>query len=243
MAEDSKTNFDRINDFLKTIIWPLIIVLVLILYGKQIGRLVKVIPDKVEQSSKMSFGSFSLEIDRAAKTIGNPELANIIKGLSEEAVKKLLELGTKRPSGIISYSIDKNGNPQKFSLYDINEYIELNNNGFLKIDYGSLSLPDWYSFFQSLGPKDQLLLQLKDGSYLYDFELQRKFNADTLRRKIIYKVLDRKGIAADDIEKLQRFQVSLSSKGWDAYYIILRAIGQQFNSLNENLKEQNIIDK
>ena len=49
----TKSTFENINDLIKAIIWPLIIILLLIIYGAEINQIIKILPRKFENSSKI----------------------------------------------------------------------------------------------------------------------------------------------------------------------------------------------
>jgi hypothetical protein len=104
-----KSMFEHIVDLIKVTIWPFMILVFLIFYGSEISQIIKIIPKKLENSSKISVGSLSLEIEKSARITGNFELAEIIKNLSENGIRKLLTLGSGPHSLMVRNQINENG--------------------------------------------------------------------------------------------------------------------------------------
>ncbi len=124
---ESKGFIDTAKNLTGLISWQILVVLILVIFYKPISRMVEVLPSKFEKSSEISVGSLSFKIQEQAQRSGNAELAGIIQGLSEKAIKKLLQLGSS------SYSLMGNNgsfreNNQEFEYYpapDLPEYKEL----------------------------------------------------------------------------------------------------------------------
>lgn len=76
---------------IKAAAWP---VVVLVLYSQlhvPITKLFEELPKALSQSSKLSVGSLSIEIQRSLK-LSDPLLADKLKGLSESEIQELLDL-------------------------------------------------------------------------------------------------------------------------------------------------------
>jgi DNA-binding transcriptional ArsR family regulator len=73
--------------------WPLVALVAIVAVGGPVRTLVERAVDFLGASSKMSYGSFSLEIDRAAASQGDPKLGALIKGLSSSAIRVLMKTG------------------------------------------------------------------------------------------------------------------------------------------------------
>jgi len=86
MAEAKKSTFENINDLLKAILWPLVVIIVFIFYHSEVS-------DMFKHSSKVSVGSFSMEIQREARNQGSAELSDVITELSASGIKRLLSMG------------------------------------------------------------------------------------------------------------------------------------------------------
>ncbi|WP_413670875.1 hypothetical protein ACEN9X_13600 [Mucilaginibacter sp. Mucisp86] len=81
--------------FIKTLGWPLVVLLFLSINCNGIKNIVDEIPQKLQESDKVTVGSLSLEITKRASQLGVPELGEITKGLSAEAIEQLLITGNR----------------------------------------------------------------------------------------------------------------------------------------------------
>lgn len=119
MTTNSKSTFENINEFLKTILWPLIVIIVLFTYHNDIS-------DMFRNSSKVSLGSFSMEMQREAKNQGSAELSTIIQELSVPGIKRLLSMGNYGIYGLIGQRREDNLNEGGYTLPpDISNWEEL----------------------------------------------------------------------------------------------------------------------
>jgi hypothetical protein len=121
MDTNSKSTFENINELLKAILWPLIVIIVLFTYHNDIS-------DMFRSSSKVSLGSFSMEMQREAKNKGSAELSKIIQNLSVPGIKRLLSMGTFGSYGLIGQRREYSGNEGGYTLApDISSWQELVN--------------------------------------------------------------------------------------------------------------------
>ena len=124
--------FETSVSLIKAIAWPFIVLLLFVILHEPIIKLIKLLPDRVAQSTKISVGSLSFEIQQAATASGNPELADLIGGLSTSAIEELLSLGK-------SFHRYVGSNDEEQIYYIPNETIkrtllELEKAGLLKFD-------------------------------------------------------------------------------------------------------------
>src|SRR5436190_13220571 len=103
MSENQKGTFENVNDLLKAILWPVLILFIFFTFKNDIINIVHLIPDKIQSSSKISVGGLSIEIEKSAINSGDPKLAGIIKNLSEQGIRKLLTLGKGSFSVMVNY--------------------------------------------------------------------------------------------------------------------------------------------
>jgi hypothetical protein len=99
---------EAIVNLTKTLIWPLLIVVVLLMYHDPIKEIVKLIPSKIRDSQKLGIGSLLIEMQETAFKGGNEELANIFGALSPEAIRRLIELG--KSNRILVIETQRQGN-------------------------------------------------------------------------------------------------------------------------------------
>jgi hypothetical protein len=75
---------------IRSVAWPLVAVLALLLFRAQIASLFT-----GTQAKEVSIAHvFTMKLEQAAKKTGNPKLAEALKGLSAEARKLLLQMGS-----------------------------------------------------------------------------------------------------------------------------------------------------
>lgn len=89
----------------KALAWPILILFLFVVLRVPLTQTIELLPQKFSESTKFSVGSLSFEIQQSAKATGNPELANLIGGLSPKAVETLLKVG-KTTTSLVSYSPD-----------------------------------------------------------------------------------------------------------------------------------------
>ena len=133
---EGKSNFENVNDLIRATMWPLIVLIFFFAYNTEFNKIIKLIPDRLEQSSKISIGSLSFEIERTAKLTGNEELADIVKNLSEDGIRKLLTLGTGSHA-LIAHGSFIEGSISETSFNtppDLDVLLELEKNGLIKGD-------------------------------------------------------------------------------------------------------------
>lgn len=85
--------FGNINDLIKALIWPVLILYVLLRYQSPISDTIDLLPNLIKHATKFSAGGVTLEIEQRAQESGNENLAIALKGLSPEARKLLLQVG------------------------------------------------------------------------------------------------------------------------------------------------------
>ena len=108
-AEIKLRYFEVVLDFIKSIAWPLIAIIIFISLSAPVNELLNSLPDKM---SKVSIGDiFSIEIQQVAKDKGLTELGNTIGTLSPEAITVLLRLGNN-PNRLMGSS----DNPNEYYL-------------------------------------------------------------------------------------------------------------------------------
>ena len=128
MDTNSKSTFENINELLKAILWPLIVIIIVFTYHNDIS-------DMFRNSSKVSLGSFSMEMQREAKNQGSAELSNIIQELSVLGIKRLLSMGIFGNYGLIGTRREYSGHEGGYTLApDISSWEELINNGLVETE-------------------------------------------------------------------------------------------------------------
>jgi hypothetical protein len=85
--------FGNINNLIKALIWPLVILYILLRYHSPVSVTIELIPNLIKHATKVSAGGVTFEIEQKAQESGNENLAAALKGLSPQARKLLLQVG------------------------------------------------------------------------------------------------------------------------------------------------------
>jgi len=214
-----KSMFENTVDLIKVTIWPFMILVFLVFYGSEINQIIKIIPEKLESSSKISVGSLSLEIEKSARITGNFELADIIKNLSENGIRKLLTLGSGPHSLMVRNEINDHGQQKKaYSIpIDIEVFQELEKCDLLKADE---PIDKFISYFKSLNPVKKDRFRDNHGS-------ASDSKRDEFQTGYTEYMLPVENLKSADVEKIDRYEVILSENGQKAFNIIVRVIAEQ----------------
>jgi len=222
MTEVRKSTFQNVNDLIKTLIWPVILLLLLILYGKPIGKTINLLPGKLEQSSKVSVGSLSFEIEKTAISTGNRDLADMIKNLSETSLRKLLTIGYGSLIFTVSSEYDKNGKGEKRYLtpQHIVEFQELEKN---KLIAGEESIDNFLKYFKSLGAIEETRYSNDDGTTTYSSTTQSNHPYTELSLLV-------SKLSVEDEKRIAKYSIELTDKGKKAVDIIVKVIAEQIGN-------------
>lgn len=145
---------DLLTKIVGLITWPLLIIVMLLIFYSPIKRIANTLPEKFERSNEISVGSLSLKIQQQAKAEGNEELAAIIKGLSKGAIRELIDVGYKFIR-IIAIDNTRSSEMRRYSLApSFSTWKELATNGLLESD---LDLKDFEDYFNSLNPHNGIV--------------------------------------------------------------------------------------
>lgn len=213
MADTPKSTFENVNELIRTLAWPAIFLLVFFIYGNIFENLIKLVPQKFEQSSKSKFsvGSISFEIEQAAKETGNSELGETIQNLEADAIRELLFLG-QGPHSILTRQNDSaTGKITAFKIPPALDVLyDLNKQGLIEI---SEPIDDFLKFFYSLHPitDPESSRKRRKQSEPYYFDL----------------ILPVSQLSPEDKERLASYNVRLSESGKKAVDIIVRVTAEQ----------------
>lgn len=114
--------FEALTNFIKAAAWPLIAIAVFLEFRQPIREAVAVIPKKMSESQKLTVGSLSIEIEKRANAVGDPELATLIDGLSPQAIELMLRLKREGTSVASSSGGDE---PSIYYFPKAEEYLTL----------------------------------------------------------------------------------------------------------------------
>jgi hypothetical protein len=218
MAGQGKSTFENINDLLRALAWPLLILLAFLVYRTEFNAVIRLIPEKIRSSSKITVGSLSLEIERTAREQGETELGAIIQNLSEPGIRKLLTLGSGSHSLAVRDDIDRQGR-QKNALSlppDLADFLELEKSGLLDADE---PIETYAAYFRSLADKSTRYRSPEGNTS------DRPATANNVKFDHYSIPTDR--LTAAEKQHLEQQSVWLSEKGRKAFDIIVKVVGEQ----------------
>lgn len=177
------------------------------------------IPDKFKDSSKISTGFLTLEIEKTARSTGNSELAEIIKNLSEQGVRKLLTLG----SGRYMIMTRPYESEQSFSTPpDLHVFRELEEKGLL---VANEDFDGFIKYLKTLGAEERTIHFNGDGSFTKIEDDGGEGDDD----EGIQYVIPLSKLSSADYKRVDNFGVELSENGRKAFDIIVRVIAEQID--------------
>lgn len=217
-----KSRFENINDLIRAMIWPLVILIFFIAYHGEFTKIVTLIPSEIERSSKISIGSMTLEIEKTARSSGNGKLAVIIKNLSEKGIRKLLSMGSGSHSFMIRSKLFKNGTTENgFTLpIDTDVLKELEKKGLLQTNE---PIDKFLSYFKGLHPNESTRYTSPDGLSSSD---SNSGPDSTYTKNTDYSIPVSRLSSADSL-RIEQFDGKLSQQGQKAFDIIVQVIAEQ----------------
>jgi len=93
-----------IVELVRAMAWPMLALLVLILFYKPIRLAITGIAEKFGTANKLTFGSLSIEIANKARELGDPVLAAGIGALSPVAIEQLLRAPTSGSKSLLAWA-------------------------------------------------------------------------------------------------------------------------------------------
>jgi len=212
MAESKKTNFENINDLLKAVLWPLVVVIVLVSYNSDIT-------DMFRNSSKVSLGDFSMEIQREAKSRGASELSSVITELSISGIKRLLSMGNSSWYNIVGESQEIDAATTAFYLpADLDSWIELEKAGLVKGE--NFKIADAVEEFKKLGAEEKKIYFNDDG--YTTSSASSEYPHSGIQYQLPASRLDNK-----TRQNIRRFSMQLTERGKKALDIIIETTARQ----------------
>ena len=138
-----------LSKVLGLITWQVIVLIAIMMFYAPLRQIADLLPAKLARSNEINVGVLSLKIQEEAKAAGSEELATIITGLSQDAIKWLLNLGNSSYRVIGS---DDGGTGIVRNYYLPKHYAvwkELEDKGLIQSD---VNLNAFEKYFHSLNP-------------------------------------------------------------------------------------------
>lgn len=197
-------------ELITRISWPLLILVTLIIFYQPVVN-------KLQQSSEISVGTFSLKVRESAKSRGDSGLASKLEGLSKKAIELLIDAGDKDMYFIGEFE----------GKYDIISesflgYLELEKAGFLE---SKSKIQDLNRWVWSKTGNTRVWYYNNDGSFS-----PKPVGADP-HFEIRYQ-LDPELLTKEEIELLENTYAKLNVKGREAWDLIVTVVAEQLAKPN-----------
>jgi hypothetical protein len=103
-----------INQLVRTFFVIGIVIVIIYRYGPDIDEIAHTFPERFRHATKLSIGSFSMEIQAQATQLGDPELANTLGTLSGTEVATLIQI--RPPPGFLLGGRFQQGKQERFMI-------------------------------------------------------------------------------------------------------------------------------
>ncbi|MDX2191508.1 MAG: hypothetical protein SFY32_16775 [Bacteroidota bacterium] len=203
-----KSLFENINDLIKILIWPIVVITTLILYYDDI----KVV---INNSSKVTIGSFSMEIIKEANLQGFSELGQIITNLEEEELRVLLIIAEGSQFSLIGHNKSDYFLPSKTKIWEKLKKYNL-------VKFENFTLNEVENLLISLGAQKHEIFYNDKGEY--SAVKNEEFN-----EKSYEYFLSSSKISDEDKQKLESFSIILTDQGKKAIDIIIKTVINELN--------------
>lgn len=90
-AAPERSRLDQVIALTKAAAWPIVVLVLYFQLHVPITKLFEELPKTLSESSKLSFGSFAMEVQRSV-ALSDSHLAEKLKGLSQSDIQELLDL-------------------------------------------------------------------------------------------------------------------------------------------------------
>lgn len=94
-------SFELVIEFLKAILWPLLILFIFISLQRPLFDLVETLPFLINKSSEISVAGVSLKVNQKLQKEGSPKLRTAASHISKDALLYLINLGKYQPGGSV----------------------------------------------------------------------------------------------------------------------------------------------
>jgi len=96
-GESQKSQYEVTVDLIRSIIWPLFIGSLLIIYNKPFTETVSQLPNLLATSSELSIAGLKVQIDREISSKTTPEVLNGLSKLSPDGIERLMNMTRSTP--------------------------------------------------------------------------------------------------------------------------------------------------
>lgn len=196
-------------EIIKSSFWPLIALLTISLFYDPLRS-------KLLESTEIGVGSFTLKIQEKAASLGSPQLGSLVRGLSKEEVKTLIELGSSN-----TYLIAKGEVYGKLTFSLVEDYQAFKSLESKKLVKGNENLAAFNKFFNSLKVREKIYYRSPDSkqsSLSYSNEHSQPF----VMRYVIADEIDGK-----TKKRMAELRVTLTDKGESAFNLIVTTVADQ----------------
>jgi hypothetical protein len=209
MEKEQKSKFENSIELLKVIIWPLILLLVLIMYHEDVKKI-------INNSTKVSIGTFSMEVMREAEVQGFPQLGKLVNSLNEKEIKSILSLSKGIHSSVFGRSKAGFTLSEEFMVWDELQKIGL-------IEFENFTTDEIFKIIEDLNAEKITVYYDKNmGQSSYE-------GSDVFINESYIWEINSDQLSPEEIEKLKSYTFSLSEKGEQTIHIIVESLVKELN--------------
>lgn len=208
MGKHTKSRFELIIRLIKVMIWPLLVLFVMCLYHSDIKRI-------IDNTNKVSVGTFSMEIMKEAKSVGFSELGVIITDLNKSELKLLLSISNSERFGLIGRNSTEYFLPENTRIWAKLEEYDL-------VEFENFTLKEVEENLINLGAKKEIFYYNDKGEY--SIAKSKDFHI-----KSYMYMLDVDKLSKDEKIALEHYSILLTKKGKQAIDIIINTIIDELN--------------
>ena len=96
-------------EIFRMIAWPALVFVFMVVWFGPLDRTIDQLPDKVRQATIMEVAGLSLEIDKQARLLGEPELAALLGQLPRDDLDHFLRNAAEDGTSLVSWNRDQDG--------------------------------------------------------------------------------------------------------------------------------------
>src|SRR3954470_23543522 len=88
--DNNKSRIQNITDLLKVVLWPIIVVVIILIFWRPLYLTLNRLPDVLNKSEAITIGSLSIKLEKKIISKPTEEVQNVLKELSATSVETLI---------------------------------------------------------------------------------------------------------------------------------------------------------
>jgi hypothetical protein len=206
-AADS--TFANIVKLIQALVWPVLLLFLFLAFRDPFSRTIAEVPDLIGHASEMKIGGVSVTIEQQARDTGDAKLAAALKGLSPDARKLMLEVGTHNVQIWGAYYAGDTTHRRYFLTIPAAPMAELSSRGLAHVR-------DRESYND---PTDQIAAY---NTFLRRLHLQQIVDPNDRSENLHFRAVT--PLTPEQDKQLDLYEISLTDLGKKAYGVILDVV-------------------